>query len=375
MEYGVRVVRDEAGLDALQDGWGELLGGSPAATIFASHGWNTAWWQSFGKGKRLYVVVAQDGEGHVRGIAPLMMRAGPVRRLEFIGTGLSDTGDFVLEEESAEEVTRAIFAFLRRHRREWDLLDLDEVPPYSHLAEWLGKGKPSGLHMIILPRTDCPYIVVPVSWEAYVKGLQRKARQHLEGFARRIIEETGATFRLVTEDTTEDNLQDAVARFYLLHRMRWADKEDELNPEHRATGFLPFLEEVCRQSAANGYLRLAEVHVGDRVIGSCIGFQVNGRWNGYMTGFDPQWGTRRPGKLLHGYVMRQALAEKTREFDFGRGREGYKYELGAVDRTNARLLLTNNMPRSILALAMTRARIMGREVVRRYRKSKQEKED
>jgi CelD/BcsL family acetyltransferase involved in cellulose biosynthesis len=275
----------------------------------------------------------------------------------------------VLDEECAE-VSQAIFAFLRRQRREWDLLDLDEVPPYSPLAEWLEREKPLGLHMIVLPRTDCPYIAVPASWEVYVKGLQRKARQHLEGFAKRTIEETGATFRMVTEETGEGELDRAVEQFYRLHRARWAAREDDLNPEHRAAGFLPFLKEVCRRSAAHGYLRLAEMRVGDEDIGSCIGFQVNGRWNGYMTGFDPTWSAKRPGKILHGYVMREALAEKTREFDFGRGNESYKYEMGAVDRKNARFVLTNNTPRSALALMITRAHIAGREVVRRYRERK-----
>src|SRR5690349_12091745 len=104
MEYRVRVVQDGAGLSALEEAWDELLGGSGAATIFASYGWNIAWWHAFGHGKRLYVVVAEDAGGRVRGIAPLMTSIGPVRKLEFIGTGLSDTGDFVLDGECADEV-------------------------------------------------------------------------------------------------------------------------------------------------------------------------------------------------------------------------------------------------------------------------------
>ena len=102
------------------------------------------------------------------------------------------------------------------------------------------------------------------------------------------------------------------------------------------------------------------------MIASWISFQVNGRLNGYMTGFDPAWSSKRPGKLLHGFVVRQALAENVRELDLGRGAEEYKYEMGAVSRRNRRFIVTNNTPRSMMAFAWTVLRIRGRKVVRWY---------
>jgi CelD/BcsL family acetyltransferase involved in cellulose biosynthesis len=344
-----------------------LLDASRIGSIFSSFPWNAAWWHAFG-GNRLYIMVATDAAGQARGIAPLMLgRNGPLRKLEFIGTGLSDTSDFVLDAECAEPVAQAIFASLRRHRREWDLLDLDEVPPYSPLPGLLGSRKPPGLHLISLPRTDCPYIPLPATWEEYTHTLQRKPRQHLESFARRIVQETGAYFRLVT---SEADAPAAVNRFYKLHLARWATKEDALNSEHRSPSFLPFLQEACARSAAHGLLRLSELCVGDDTIASWISFQVNGRLNGYMTGFDPEWSNKRPGKILHGFVVRQALAEHSRELDFGRGAEEYKYEMGAINRQNSRFILSNNTPRSALAFTLMFLRIKGRDAVRRYRERK-----
>jgi CelD/BcsL family acetyltransferase involved in cellulose biosynthesis len=294
----------------------------------------------------------------------MMQYTGPIRKLDLLGTGLSDMGDFLLAEECAEEAAQAIFAYLRRHRREWDLLDLDEVPPYSLLAGWLEKERPAGLHVIQLPRTDCPFIALPPTWEEYTHTLQRKVRQHLDAFAPRVVEETGASFRLVTE---EADVPAAVARFYRLHLARWATKEGELNPEHRSEAFIPFLEEACRRTAAHGLLRISELCVGDDVIATCMGFHVNERWNGYMTGFDPEWSNKRPGKVLHRFMVRRAMAEHTREFDFGRGSEGYKYELGAISRKNQRFVLTNNAPSSLLAHGLTTLRIKVRDLVYRYR--------
>lgn len=365
MEYQLTVVRHEGDLQCLEEQWTRLPAHSQAGSIFTSFPWNLAWWHSFGgdKGRSLFVLVATGKDGETLGIAPLMLvRYGSVRKLEWIGTGLSDTGDFVLDESCAPLVIEAMLAYLHKHRREWDLLDLDEVPPYSLLAGYLEDRQPAGLRAIRLPRTDCPFIAVPATWEEYTQTLQRKPRQHLESFARRVVEESGAVFRMVTQEAEAPG---AVARFYELHRARWATKGDELNPEHTEANFLAFLQEACTRSAAHGFLRLAELCVGDATISSWISFNVNGRWNGYMTGFDPAWSSKRPGKVLHGFVMRQALAEHARELDLGRGTEVYKYELGAVDRKNCRLVLASDTVRSVLAFKQAQLRIQARELVHR----------
>ncbi len=83
MPYQVKVIRDEEGLVALEEGWTTLLGESRAATIFASFPWNMAWWRAIGGGSSLYAVVAEDSDGQIRGIAPLMLRhVGPLRQGE-----------------------------------------------------------------------------------------------------------------------------------------------------------------------------------------------------------------------------------------------------------------------------------------------------
>jgi CelD/BcsL family acetyltransferase involved in cellulose biosynthesis len=360
-DFRIRLIQDERGVAQLSEAWTHLLSRSNA-TIFASLPWNLAWWHSFGANKHPYILVATDPSGEVRGIAPLMLtRLGPLRRLEFIGTGLSDAGDFLLDADYALPAAQSIFAHLRRLRRTWDLIDLDEVPPYSPLATWLQTGKPLGQHIIRLPRTDAPYVALPPTWEEYIVTLQRKPRQHLESFAKRVIQETGMEYRCVT---TPQDTPEAVARFYKLHRARWETKSDSLNPEHIAPSFLPFLEEACLRAAASGYLRISELWAGDAVISSWISFQVNNRLNGYMTGFDPAYSKDRPGKILHRFVVRQALSEQVIELDFGRGGEEYKFEMGAVHRHNARFILANNTPRSLLAFAAMKLRMRARDLIR-----------
>ena len=363
MEYHVRVIEDEAGFAQIEPGWTRLLGEGPAASVFASAQWNGAWWQHFGAGKHLYILAVADPAGALIGVAPLMLRTvGPLRKLEFIGTGLSDAGDFVLHPAHAAAATEAIFDALLARHRDWDLADLDEIPPFAALRPGGETVKPRGLQSLQLPRSDSPAIALPAAWEEYTRGLGRKARYHLEAYTRRFVAETGAGFRLLTGAA---EVPAGVAGFYRLHLARWATKADELNPEHRAPTFVPFLEDLCRRCAAQGWLRLAELRVGGTPIASWISFRVGRRWSGYMTGFDPAWSGWRPGKILHGFVVRQAIAEGVQDFEFGRGAEAYKYELGAVSRQSTRLVLAHGAPRSAAAFALTALRAGGRELVHR----------
>ena len=73
MEYRVRTVRDEAGLEQLESAWNSLLERSRGGSIFASFPWNSAWWQFFGEGARLFVVVVSDPGKQVRPVSCLLI--------------------------------------------------------------------------------------------------------------------------------------------------------------------------------------------------------------------------------------------------------------------------------------------------------------
>src|SRR3954454_2471642 len=97
--YRVRRITNEADLLELEDAWTDLLLSAEESTVFASFQWNVAWWRHFGAGAALHVVTVCAGDRLV-GLAPLMVRRfGPVRKLEFVATGLSDYGDFLVHPD------------------------------------------------------------------------------------------------------------------------------------------------------------------------------------------------------------------------------------------------------------------------------------
>ena len=57
----------------------------------------------------------------------------------------------------------------------------------------------------------------------------------------------------------------------------------------------------------------------------------------YNSGYHPDHAALAPGLVLLGFCLKKACLDGVREFDFLRGTERYKYDLGGVDRPVYRL--------------------------------------
>ena len=355
MTYTVRVVRDESGLEALEEAWTALMLRTGTATVFASPQWAGAWWRHFGAGNRLYVLAVTDPAGHLVGVAPLMIRPfGLFRKLEFIGTGLSDLGDVVVHPDRAAAVLEVLFRHLQARHGEWDLGDWSEVPPFSPLLPYLATHRPGGLALRLEPQTECPVIALPPAWEAYVAGLARKRRYYVNSFPRKFMREHAGHVTTVTDPAA---VPAAVAAFYRLHMARWQVKDEAVSAEHNDPQFLPFLEDVCTRLAGRGWLRLTLLQAGEHPVAAAINFLLNGRWNSYMKGFDPAWSQARPGTVLDAERIKQAIGEHAAVLDFGRGDEAYKSSFGVTSYRTTRLLLGSGAPRSRAAYGLMGLRL------------------
>src|SRR5688500_13021517 len=110
--------RTAAAFTALQDEWNELLDQCERATIFQSWEWNEAWWRYLGCVKRLCLLQVRD-HGRLVGLAPFCISrypGTPLRRLMFVGTGVSDYLDILSPTDRLREVCAAIVQYLHMSR-------------------------------------------------------------------------------------------------------------------------------------------------------------------------------------------------------------------------------------------------------------------
>src|SRR5437773_2648010 len=112
----VEVVSTDADFLQLESAWECLVKESNLDHPFLSFEWMRSWWESFGAGKSLHIVVVREGV-RVLGIAPLMLTRRKfyglsVRCLESIANVHTPRFDLLVADRPAE-VHRAIWDHIR----------------------------------------------------------------------------------------------------------------------------------------------------------------------------------------------------------------------------------------------------------------------
>jgi hypothetical protein len=65
---------------ALAERWAALLAAAPSHTIFQTWEWNRAWWNAFGRYRRLCIVGVERAGGELIALAPWMVTFDGGRR-------------------------------------------------------------------------------------------------------------------------------------------------------------------------------------------------------------------------------------------------------------------------------------------------------
>lgn len=177
-----------------------------------------------------------------------------------------------------------------------------------------------------LEETDrAPYISLPVSFEAYLSLLGAKERHELRRKLRRAPAALpGLAFRV--SRTREEFARDFPS-FIALHRSSNTDKAEFMDDRMEE-----FFREMCEGFFSAGFLRLAFLSREGRDIASAIQIAWNGALLLYNSGFDPTYREASPGLVLLARCIEDAIRDGFREYDFLRGKERYKYDLGGRDR-------------------------------------------
>ena len=306
------IIDDEAGLLAMVPEWRALWRASGAGP-FQSPEWLMPWWAAFGTGRPL-VVVAREG-GAVRGVFPayvlgegaeakvLPMGAGTTDYLDVLGGGAEALLHALLRRASEEGVRR---------------LDLMDVPPDAGLR---GATARAGWRGVWHEGEACPVLRVA----DVPPGIRRKLRMNRNRAERA----GGWSVRAATAATLEGDFGTLVA----LHGGRWAGDGEPgvlIDP-----AVLRFHRLAAPGLLAAGMMRLCVLEVGAVPAAAIMALLGPGRIYFYLSGYDRAQAFVSPGTLLLGAMLEQAESEGRGEAHLLRGREGYKYAWGAVDRLNA----------------------------------------
>ncbi len=316
--------------EGLQHTWKESLSRSATNSIFLTPRWQQIWWDHFGsKSEVLLLEVRHDGQPV--GVAPLLLQGD---KMTFIGnTEVCDFLDFVLPPEHAPGALDAVLQHIEN--LPWRTLCFTSVPAASPTLSYMrGLGALPGYEALIEEEDVAPFTELPKDWESYLGLLSKKDRHELRRKFRRL--EKVGNVRFVTSAESND-LERDMSTFLTLHRESREDKAAFMTAEKEA-----FFRDIVGAFAPKGVAKFSFLEVDGVRTAAILYFDYNNERLLYNSGFDQEYGHLSVGLLLKARALGEAIEAGYRRFDFLRGNEPYKYDLGAVDAQLYRCVITRN---------------------------------
>jgi CelD/BcsL family acetyltransferase involved in cellulose biosynthesis len=305
----------------LRNQWNALLARSEASGIFQGYDWHAAWWECFGGGHELHLLLVYEQDGGLVGIAPLMVecrrRAGILqRRLMFVGTAnhATDYADLIVARGHARP-RHAVVEWIRAHDTCWTALELRNLPGHSPtlplLAEARGLARP-----LVQFAAEAPSRRLGDAGADRAAINKRSLRRHLNGFQR----EGELRFERLQDPTAIDL---HCGHFFEQHVGRWAGTRTPSlfnDPAQRR-----FYRVLAHRLGAAGTLHFSVVLFQEKPIAYHFGFESDGVLTWYKPSFAAELAKRSPGEVLLRCLLEDAVSRGLRELDFTVGSEAFKY--------------------------------------------------
>ncbi|TRZ99173.1 MAG: GNAT family N-acetyltransferase [Deltaproteobacteria bacterium] len=313
-------------------GWEELHDRGPRASPFLSPRFLLPWHRALGRGCDVRVARWGSDGGADEGLL-FLCRCGEGGWIFLGGEQVADYLDALVAPCRAEAFWRE---FLERGLPALGggplrLPGLVEGTPALSLLPSICRE--TGLSCTVEEMDRAPFVSLPGSFEEYLERLGTKERHELRRKMRRAAELLpGHAFRITR---TPDELANDLPSFLGLLRKSHPAKESFMD-ESMAT----FFREVAEGFLASGRLRLEFLSAQGVDVASVFQFRTDGGLLLYNSGYDPSLRAANPGLVLLAHSIGRAIDEGFREYDFLRGTERYKYDLGGVDRVVYRLTVS-----------------------------------
>lgn len=322
------------------DAWNRLAAGQP----MRGWDWQSLWWQHYRdrcRGGELYLAAVLDGEDLVA-VAPWYRTACPWRgrMLRFLG-GYEVCSDYLgvlCDEAHRGPALAALSDWLAQQGSSggpdaWDQLDLDSFDaqdqPTLELIDQMAR-----LGHLVDRRAgpNCWRLTLPESWEAYLAGLSKSRRKQVRRMENRWLAPGRAVLRTAAD---AGQLQQGLEILADLHRRRrgmWGEPG-----RFAAADFAAFHCDVAPRLLSRGQVALHWLELDGRPVAAEYHLAGNGITYAYQSGVEPAALEHEPGSLITVAVLRRAIQQGGRAFDFLRGDEPYKGYWRAQPRGSLRV--------------------------------------
>ena len=314
----------------LRPAWDALSARSELATTFQSSTWLVDGVGPTLRGESLRLFTVRQNE-KLLAIVPFELTANGF--LDNAGYNVSDYLDPLVDEPMGREAWRALLSLISEV---WDRnvrgLTLHNVRPEAPARQILQEVAPEfGFVCEEAVVSNAARLKLPGTWEAYLETLDGHERKELRRKIRKA--ETQANGRLVMIDSS--NFEQG----HLNTALDLIEAANQEKGEWLKAHVRPLMQLVGAQLVKEERMRLHMLMLNETPGACVIEFPYKQGPLLYNSGFDPNQRQWSPGAVTFGMLIRDSIGRGAKVVDFLRGREEYKYRLGAVDEPLYRLSL------------------------------------
>jgi hypothetical protein len=317
----VREINDPADLEPLRPAWDALLQQTPAATYCQTLDWLQAFWNHYGAGKRMRVLVVEDG-GHVIGILPLAVWAAhphePFKALTYPLDYWGDSYGPIGPNPAA--TLEAGFDHVRRTPRDWCYIELAWVDELADAGRTKSALESAGFPALC-DRRDMRAVVDLTafgSWEAYCASHNSKWRNTLGRQEKKLARRGAVSFlrhrRVGCQGApVRWGLYDACERISQASWQGRAPRGTMLNKDADRG----FFRECFERAGEHGGVDLDLLFVDDEPAAFCYSYYYRGLVTEVKTAFHPSFAFEGAGAVVQARFIAECFARGDHTIEMG----------------------------------------------------------
>ena len=314
----------------IQTEWENLLSVSPVNSLFLTPQWQEVWWDTFGDGQGMAGFYVRTSDG-VAAIASLV-REGDT--LSFVGNqDTFDYNDFMVSPGFEDSFFHSLLHCLEDQC--CNALELSSLvessPTLTHLPDAARK---HGYQVEVEQEDVTSGIGLPETWDEYLSILSKKDRHELRRKFRRLDSSTEWRWYGLSEP---GEVAGRVGDFISLMRQSGQDKDEYMTPKREQ-----FFHHMVQRMAQEGLLRLFFMEIDNQPVATSLCFDYASSRLLYNSGYNPEYAYYSVGLLLNALCLKEAIEQKLEYFDFLRGPEAYKKDLGGQQRNLYQMVVKRN---------------------------------
>ena len=297
--------------------WRNPKSGLQWRCLFVLPVWLKAWWDVFGEGEPLILLVSGENDAPL-GIAPLKLRG---KTASFLGSAdVCDYQDFILAPGGETEFIRMLFDDLRS--RGVKRLDMKSVRPDASAVRLISAARRAGYRIQSDAEELTMIAALPETWEDYLAGLSGKHRHEIRRKFRRLHEAGSVAYRV---EENGAGIKEALPVFLHLFKISRSDKAGFMT-----TRMERFFNSLVEGLVPENILKLYFLELEGRPAAAALCFEFGPTMYLYNNGYDPQYRSLSVGLLNKAHSLRDSIARGKRQYDLLSGGEAYKYRLGGT---------------------------------------------